>query len=62
MAEAFIEISIDWKEEKTECQPCHACDEIIYSSAYRMIVLIGDKRTETDFCLCNSCFNVLKSD
>lgn len=60
MAEVLLEISFYWKEEKTECQPCYLCNDIIYSDAYRLIFNIGEKVNETNIVLCNSCFNAIQ--
>lgn len=57
MAKAFIEISIDFKEEPTKCEPCVVCEDLIFSKVYRMVVLVGNTREETNIILCNSCFD-----
>ena len=59
MAEALLEISFEWKEEKTQCQTCYVCEDTIYSNVYRLIFNIGEKINETDIILCNSCINAI---
>jgi hypothetical protein len=59
MAEAFIKFTMEWREVPTTCEPCIACEDIIYGKQYQLFV-IGEA---TDKILCGSCYvEVSKED
>lgn len=59
MANVLLEISFSYQEEKTECQPCYVCEDVIYSNVYRLVFTLSGKIEETNICLCNSCYNAV---
>ena len=59
MASILLEISTKWEKEPTQCQDCFICQDKIFSDANRLIFVIGEKESESDIVLCNSCFDGL---
>lgn len=59
MASSVIEISTKWQKEPTECEICLCCQDVIYSDANRLIIVICEKESKTDVVICNSCFDGL---
>lgn len=62
MATIKISFEIIWVPQSTKLEKCIACEEIIYSRVYRMFIKqISDEpkypATETDVCLCQSCYD-----
>lgn len=55
----LLEISFRFKEEQTACEPCFLCDDIIYSSTYRLVFDIANRTEETEIILCQSCYNAV---
>lgn len=62
MAKAIVEISERWVQEDGECQPCPMCQDVIYGKAYRMVIDIGEKTTETPIVICSSCYELSQKE
>ncbi len=53
MADPLAEITLDWREVSTSCEPCSACGETIYGKQYQLFTEPGG---QTDTKLCESCY------
>lgn len=59
MAEAIIKFKMEWREVPTTCEPCIACEDIIYGKQYQLFV-IGQA---TDRIVCENCYlEIIKED
>lgn len=62
MAEVFFKIESFWQKEPTKCEPCFLCEDLIFSDTNRLCFKIGNRIDQSDICLCNSCFELIKKD
>jgi hypothetical protein len=53
---AFITFDVTWRPEPTACRQCEVCDEVIYSTAYRLFL----NEDATDLCVCASCYDAIQ--
>lgn len=57
MAQAIIEIEIDWVESDGDCSRCMACGEMIFGKMHVLVTGYLGKMTQSDVKVCESCYN-----
>lgn len=58
----MIEFGMKWQEVPCTCEPCSACNEIIYGKQYQLFSVVGETATPTETILCSSCYQEVKED
>jgi hypothetical protein len=58
MASMNMVIDTEW-EKGNQVVDCYTCDDLIVSGSNKMIMLIGERRIETQIIICNSCFEII---
>lgn len=62
MAELNIIFEKLWVKEDATGEPCTLCDNPIYSQVNALYITIGNKTTELNTRICDSCFDILKDN
>lgn len=62
MEKALLVFEKIWVKEDATGEPCTLCEEPIYSKVNALYITIGNKTTELNTRICDSCFNILKDN
>lgn len=62
MASLEIQIRAFWQKEQTDLGNCACCAETIYSNLNRLAFVCGDRFTETEIVICNSCYETIDNE